>query len=639
MSLEARLILKKYWGYDSFRACQEEIVDSILDGHDTLGLMPTGGGKSITFQVPALMMDGLTVVITPLISLMNDQVENLHARHIKAIALHSGLSMRERRVALNHLDSGRVKILYVSPEKVATENFASLMRRSRVSLIVVDEAHCISQWGHDFRPSYLEIADVRRQLPGVPVLALTASATPAVVEDITTQLKFGKDHRVHRLSFSRQNLSYIVRRTDDKRSKLIEILSKIGGCAIVYVRSRKRTLEIAQLLASSGIPALPYHAGIQSEVKADYQRRWKQDEVRVMVATTAFGMGIDKPDVRLVIHYDIPPSLEEYYQEAGRAGRDGRESLAVLLTNKSDAAVLSRRLSIAFPPRDFIKELYGKMCVFLNVAMEEGYETLHEFNLKLFSERHGLQPAQVASSLSILARSGYIEYQEDYNSLSRVMIVMRRDELYNLRLAPEAESVLKMLLRTYTGLFADYEYISESVIASRTGLTEQTVYDTFLQLARMHVLHYVPRKNNPMIYMRRSRVESRHVVIPLTVYEHRKLNMQRQIEAVKKFALNDGECRTNVLLRYFGETPDEDCGKCDQCRERLSRERTKRDSGSLPLDELVMHLIDLNSPVELQRLIDMTGRNPERVIDTVRELIDQGRVRLNDTLLYIGTDK
>ena len=629
MSSEARLILREYWGYDTFRQCQEEIIDSVLAGRDTLGLMPTGGGKSITFQVPALMLPGITLVVTPLISLMKDQVDNLRAHNIKAIALHSGLTMRENRVALNHIEGGAVKLLYVSPEKLQSERFISLVRNLDISLIVVDEAHCISQWGYDFRPSYLNIERIRRVKPAAPVLALTASATPEVVTDITDKLHFASRDNIYSLSFSRHNISYLVRHTENKEAKMIEILSKVGGTAIVYVRSRRRTLEIARVLSAAGISAEGYHAGLTPEQKTERQNNWKNGTTRVIVATNAFGMGIDKPDVRLVIHHDIPPSLEEYYQEAGRAGRDGLESFAVLLVSKPDRAVMSRRLTDAFPARDYVRDVYTKACVFLNIAVGDGYETLHEFNFKLFCERFKLQPVQARSALTLLSNSGYLDYIEDYSSRSRVMIVMTRDELYNLRLSADADKVLRTLLRSYTGLFADYEYISESVIAQRTGLTEQATYESLLLMARMHVIHYVPRTNNPMMYMTASRVDTRHVTIPISVYETRRDGMKRRLDAMASFAFNSDGCRVNRMLEYFGETPADDCGKCDCCRAR-HRDPAKQEQSTL---DAVRFILKMESRVAINRLIALTNRRPDDVIEAVRTLCDTREATLTDGLI------
>lgn len=633
MSAEARAVLREHWGYDTFRACQEEIIDSVLAGRDTLGLMPTGGGKSITFQVPALMLPGITLVVTPLISLMKDQVDNLRARGIKALALHSGLTARENRVALNHLDSGHIKILYVSPEKLQSERFLSMIRNLDISLIVVDEAHCISQWGYDFRPSYLNIDKVRNEKPGVPVLALTASATPEVVTDITDKLRFASRDNIFKLSFSRDNISYLVRHTENKEAKMVEILSKVPGSAIVYVRSRRRTLELARVLQASGISAEGYHAGLTPELKNERQNRWKTGETRVIVATNAFGMGIDKPDVRVVIHHDIPPSLEEYYQEAGRAGRDGRESFAVLLTSVPDKGVLARRLSDAFPPREYVRDLYSKACVFLNVAMGEGYETLHEFNFKLFCERFKLQPAQARSAIGLLANAGYLDFQEEYNSTSRVMMTATRQQLYDLRMSPQDDTTLRTLLRSYTGLFADYEHISESVIARRSGLTEQQTYESLLQLARMRVIHYIPRTSNPMMLLTASRIEGRHIIIPISIYETRREGMKRRLDAMSRFAFNDNGCRVNELLRYFGEEPAAPCGKCDYCRAARS-DHGKRSQSTL---DAVKFVIEMETAVTLGDIIARTARKPDDVIAAVRQLCDDGYATLSDATVTKST--
>jgi len=629
MSSEARQVLKRYWGYDAFRACQEEIIDSVMSGRDTLGLMPTGGGKSITFQVPALMLPGITLVVTPLISLMKDQVDNLRSRGIRAIALHSGLTFRENNVAINHLEGGHVKILYVSPEKLISDRFITLLRNLNISLVVVDEAHCISQWGYDFRPSYLNIDRVRRIMPSVPVLALTASATPDVVTDITDKLGFGSRDNVFKLSFSRNNISYLVRNTENKVGKMTEILMRVSGTAIVYVRSRRRTLELARVLQAAGISAEGYHAGLAPEEKSERQNRWKNGSTRVMVATNAFGMGIDKPDVRIVIHYDIPPSLEEYYQEAGRAGRDGKESFAVLLVAKSDKAVMSRRITDAFPPRDYIRDIYTKACVFANVAVGEGYGTLHEFNFKMFCERFGLQPAKAHSAIGLLVNSGYFDYQEDYNSRSRVMVVVNKQQLYDLHLAPAVDSVLRVLLRSYTGLFADYEYISESVIARRANLTEQQTYEALLQLSRQRVIHYVPRTSNPMLLFTSSRVDGKHVVIPVRVYEERREGMKRRLDAMSRFAFNDDGCRVNGLLRYFGENPGEPCGKCDYCRAQKVNRRVSEKS----VMEAVRTVLMMESPITIARLIANTRRHPDHVVAAVRTLCDNGEVTISDGIV------
>ena len=425
-------ILKQYWGYDAFRPMQREIIDSVLDGHDTLGLLPTGGGKSITFQVPALLLPGLTIVVTPLISLMKDQVDNLKNRDIRAVYFHSGLTRREANLGLTRCRLGKVKLVYVSPERLQNDNFIAELRSMDVSLIVVDEAHCISQWGYDFRPSYLKVAKLR-EITGehVPILALTASATPEVTADIMRSLRF-REPRVFARSFTRENLSYIVRYADFKEETLLRVLNATSGCAIVYVRSRRRCREIAQLLTREGISADYYHAGLAPEDKELRQNAWKNDHIRVIVATNAFGMGIDKPDVRTVVHYDLPSSLEEYYQEAGRAGRDGKESFAVVIASSRDKATLSRRLSESFPEKDFISHVYELAGNFLNVAVGDGYGQLYEFSLENFCHTYSLPPIPTQSALHLLSRAGYIEYIEETTSTSRLMIIMKKEELYGL---------------------------------------------------------------------------------------------------------------------------------------------------------------------------------------------------------------
>ena len=460
-------ILRKYWGYDSFREKQLDIINSVLAGNDTLGLLPTGGGKSITFQVPALLLPGLTIVVTPLISLMKDQVDNLRALDIPAAAIHSGLTRAEQKLAFDRCRLGKIKILYLSPEKLQGKAFLDRLTEIDVSLIVVDEAHCISQWGYDFRPSYLKIANLRNIYPEAPILALTASATPEVTADIMAQLRF-RTQNLFSKSFNRPNISYIVRKTDSKSQMLLRVLKSTSGCAIVYVRSRRRTKEVAEFLQQSGISAEFYHAGLSAEIKNDKQNRWKNDQVRVMVATNAFGMGIDKPDVRTVVHIDPTSSLEEYYQEAGRAGRDGNPSYAVFITSPGvDKATLTRRLNESFPEKDVIRRVYELVCNFLSIAVGSGYNMLYEFNFALFCERFKLRPPVVRNSLALLTRAGHLEFVEEITTQSRVMVIMNKRELYDLKLDSVTDSVFQLILRTYTGLFADYVYISEDLIASR----------------------------------------------------------------------------------------------------------------------------------------------------------------------------
>lgn len=560
-------ILKKYWGYDSFRPLQRDIIESVMAGRDTLGLMPTGGGKSITFQVPGMAFEsGLTVVVTPLISLMKDQVDNLKKRGVKAVMLNSGMSLRETRVAWERLCNGRARFLYVSPEKLRNANFLDDLRRLPVRLIVVDEAHCISQWGYDFRPAYLKIADLRKEHPGAPVLALTATATPLVADDIMRRLEFRDGARKFKMSFVRDNISYLVRASENKIYDIAYILTRTEGCGIVYVRSRRKTREIAEFLCASGISADYYHAGLSYDVKTERQNAWQLGKVRIMVATNAFGMGIDKPDVRIVVHADLPPSLEEYYQEAGRAGRDGKNSFAVLLVSQSDKGTLRRKLKQTFPSRDDIRLIYERACNFLHLAIGEGFDRLFEFDFELFCETFHLQRQQALAAFHLLSQAGYLEYMEETESNSRVLIPVDRNELYNIDASREADAVLACMLRQYPGLFSDYVVINEGRLSRETGLDPETVYNALLELNRKKLIVYVPRRRTPSVYVPTSREESRYVVIGKSIYEERFEVMSRRVEAMIDYAFGSDGCRVRRMLDYFGEENSDDCGKCDVCR-------------------------------------------------------------------------
>ena len=560
-----REILHRYWGYDDFRGIQREIIESIGSGHDTLGLMPTGGGKSITFQVPALCSEGTCIVITPLIALMKDQVQNLRRHGIRAAAIYSGLSREEIIITLENCILGDVKMLYVSPERLSSEIFRTKLRHMKVSFITVDEAHCISQWGYDFRPSYLQIADIRKDLPDVPVLALTATATPQVVDDIQERLSF-KEKRVFRMSFERKNLAYVVRRTADKRNELIHILNNLQGAAIVYARSRRRTREVSEMLCETGISATFYHAGLDSVTKDQRQKDWKSDKIRVMVATNAFGMGIDKPDVRTVIHIDCPDSLEAYFQEAGRAGRDGQKAYAVLLYNDSDQRKLDKRISDTFPEKDYIKKVYEHLAYFYQVGIGSGYHATFEFNIDKFCHSFKHFPILVDSALKILSRAGYIEYTEEQDNQARVMFTVSRNELYRLENnTPDEDKVITALLRNYGGLFVDYNFIDESFIASQCQLQPRQVYMILKNLSQKHILHFIPQKKTPYIRYLQRREDIEHIQIPPSVYEERKEQFRQRIHALISYATNDAVCRSRQLLRYFGEKNSHDCGQCDIC--------------------------------------------------------------------------
>jgi len=572
-----REILQKYWGYDDFRGIQREIIESIGNGHDTLGLMPTGGGKSITFQVPALCSEGTCIVITPLIALMKDQVQHLRHRGIRAAAIYSGLTREEIITTLENCIFGGITILYVSPERLSSELFRTKLRHMKVSFITVDEAHCISQWGYDFRPSYLQIADIRKDLPDIPVLALTATATPMVVEDIQSKLAPPDisltshplpltSFNVFKMSFERKNLAYVVRRATDKRQELIHILESVKGCAIVYARSRRRTKEVAELLCEAGISATFYHAGLDTSVKDQRQRDWQEDKVRVMVATNAFGMGIDKPDVRLVLHIDCPDSLEAYFQEAGRAGRDGKKAYAVLLYNDADHRKLDKRISDTFPEKDYVRKVYEHLAFFYQVGVGSGYHATFEFNIDKFCHAFRHFPIQVDSALKILNRAGYIEYTEEQDNQARVMFTISRNELYRLEnVTPNEEKVITALLRNYGGLFVDYNFIDEGFIASQCGLQPQQLYMILKNLSEKHILHFIPQKKTPYVRYLQRREETENVQLPPVVYEERKAQFRERIHAMINYATNDHVCRSRQLLRYFGEEDSHDCRQCDVC--------------------------------------------------------------------------
>ncbi|SFO55275.1 ATP-dependent DNA helicase RecQ [Prevotella sp. tf2-5] len=563
-------ILKQYWGYDDFRGIQREIIESVGAGHDTLGLMPTGGGKSITFQVPALAMEGVCIVITPLIALMKDQVHHLRQRGIMAAAVYSGMQRDDILRVLENCILGNTKLLYVSPERLGSELFQTKLKHMQVSFITVDEAHCISQWGYDFRPSYLQIADIRRICPDVPVLALTATATPKVVEDICERLSIDEWQRekfnVFRMSFERKNLTYLVSYAVDKRTELIQLLEGEKGAAIVYVRSRRHAREIAEHLTEAGLSATFYHAGLEHAEKDKRQRDWQHDRVRIMVATNAFGMGIDKPDVRIVAHYDLPDSIEAYFQEAGRAGRDGQPARAVLLYNNADEPKLIKRVSDTFPEKDYIRKVYDHLAYYYQIATGDGYGVSREFNIDDFCHKFNHFPIRVHSALQILQRAGYIEYTEEQDNQARVKFLVTRDDLYRLRGEnPNEEKVIIALLRNYGGLFADYGFIDESMIANQCGMKSHEVYQTLKGLSEKHVLHFIPRKQVPYIRYMQRREDSEHVLLSKEVYEERLTQYKERIEAMLRYAKDNSKCRSRQLLEYFGEKDTKDCGQCDVC--------------------------------------------------------------------------
>ena len=628
-----RDILKTYWGYDHFRGIQEDIIRSIGSGKDTLGLMPTGGGKSITFQVPALAHEGICLVITPLIALMKDQVQNLVDRGIKAAAIYSGMSREQIMVALDNCIFGNYKFLYISPERLDTDLFRAKLKNMRVSMITVDESHCISQWGYDFRPAYLKIAEIREILPHVPVLALTATATPEVVKDIQKRLSFTEEN-VFRMSFERKNLAYIVRHTEDKFGELLHILKHTDGSAIVYTRSRKKTKETAQLLNQEGYTATFYHAGLNNELKDQRQKSWSRGEQRVMVATNAFGMGIDKPDVRLVVHIDFPDSPEAYFQEAGRAGRDGLKAYAVLLHAKSDRTLLKKRIADSFPEKQAIRQIYEHLNYFFQMPMGEGQGCIRAFNIDEFCRNFKHFPIQVDSALRILTRAGYIEYTDEQDNNSRLMFTMRRDDLYRIRERnQETEILLNALLRTYTGLFSDYAFISENALAVRTGLSRQQIYDILILLSQQHIVHYIPGKKTPYIIYTTERRSMDKIHLTKEVYEDRKKSYIQRIESILTYAETDDKCRSRMLLHYFGEKNEHNCGHCDVCQ-------SKHDSGLRysqfsEWEERIISLLK-KAPCTSEQLIEQLGADQKEVIlQVLTFLLSEEKISQTNSILSI----
>jgi ATP-dependent DNA helicase RecQ len=617
-------ILKQYWGYDTFRDLQEEIIQSIGEGKDTLGLMPTGGGKSITFQVPALAKDGLCLVVTPLIALMKDQVQNLRKRGIKAIAVYSGMSRQEIIVALENCIFGNYKFLYISPERLDTEIFRVKLRSMKISMITVDESHCISQWGYDFRPAYLKIAEFRKLLPGIPVLALTATATPEVVKDIQERLLF-KEENVFRMSFKRENLAYIVRKTENKNGELLNILRKVPGSAIIYVRNRRKTKEIAELLTGEGFTADFYHAGLNNDVKDLHQKRWQNDECRVIVATNAFGMGIDKPDVRVVIHLDLPDSPESYFQEAGRAGRDGKKAYAILLYATSDNVQLHKRIADTFPEKEYIKNLYEHLNYYYQMAMGDGLGCTYDFSLEDFCRKFKYFPVPADSALKILTQAGYIEYIEEQDNTSRVIFTIHREELYRLgEMGKEADAVVQAMLRLYTGIFTDYVYINEESLSIRSGIPRQQVYDLLKMLSQRRIIDYIPHKKTRFLVYTRERVELRHLQLKPAVYEERKERYEQRIKAMSEYVTSETKCRSRMLLYYFGEKDENNCGQCDVCLSKKAGNRLSDSRFDSIRKEVLQILQDQSmTPAEIAAKLDFDN---EQLGRTLHFLLDEGEL-------------
>ena len=564
-------ILKQYWGYDAFRALQADIIQSIASGKDTLGLMPTGGGKSLTFQVPAMVMDGVCIVVTPLIALMKDQVENLKKRNIRTAAIYSGMSNDDILLTLDNCVFEAYKFLYVSPERLATAIFLEKISQTRVCMIAVDESHCISQWGYDFRPSYLRIADIREILPDVPVLALTATATPEVVDDIQEKLHF-REKNLFQKSFSRSNLAYVVRTTENKDEYLLKILHNVPGTSVVYVRNRKKTKEVAEFLVQNGIAAEHFHAGLKNETKDERQRRWKNGDTRVIVSTNAFGMGIDKAEVRTVVHLDLPDSLEAYFQEAGRAGRDEQKAFAVLLYNNGDAVKMRKRVSDSFPGKEVVIKAYESLCNYYQIGVGSGLERVFAFDITDFCIRFKLPILITYNALKLLQQAGYIELTDEQDSSSRVIFVVDKDGLYKFQQTPNQEKLIHILLRSYTGLFTDPAYINEDMLAKRLDWTHEHVYEELVALSKEQIIDYIPRKKTPYITFTLERQETERIVLSKEAYDDRRERYISRVKSVLDYAKEENVCRSQILLAYFGEKNTKPCGQCDICQKNKETE-------------------------------------------------------------------
>ena len=596
--------------------------------------MPTGGGKSITFQVPALAKEGMCLVITPLIALMKDQVQNLKKRGIKALAIYSGMSRQDIIITLENCIFGNYKFLYISPERLDTEIFRTKLRKMHISMITVDESHCISQWGYDFRPAYLKIAEIRELLPDVPVLALTATATPEVVKDIQARLHF-RHKNVFRMSFERNNLAYIVRKTENKTAELLHILRSMPGSAIIYARNRRRTKEITELLNNEHITADFYHAGLDDATKDIRQHRWQSGESRVMVATNAFGMGIDKPDVRIVIHMDLPDSIEAYFQEAGRAGRDGQKAYAVILYAKSDKTTLHKRILDTFPEKEYIRDVYEHLQYYYQMAMGDGLDCVREFNIEDFCRKFKYFPVPVDSALRILTQAGYLEYTAEQDSTSRILFTIRRDELYRLReMGEDMDRLIQAVLRSYTGVFTDYTYINEASLAICTGLTRRQIYEMLVHLAKLRIVSYIPHKKTPYIIYTRERVEAQRIHISPEVYEHRKARYETRINAMLDYVTNDTVCRSRMLLDYFGERNEHNCGQCDTCISLRSKPGASEQPDRKTLCAKVCGILSRESltPADLLKQLPM---DKELLTEILHRLLDEGKIIAVDGILQI----
>ena len=613
--------LEKFWGYKEFRPGQEQIIHSIMSGCDTLALMPTGGGKSLTYQVPTLAQEGLCIIITPLIALMKDQVDRLKRLGIPAVAIHSGLSFKQIDIALDNCVYGDVKFLYVAPERLATEAFRLRVQRMNVSLLAVDEAHCISQWGYDFRPSYLRIAEIRKLIPDTPVLALTASATDLVAKDIMSHLGFEKPNII-RSSFARPNLSYAVRHTDDKNEQLLRIINNVQGSGIVYMRSREGCEQLCELLRNQGISASYYHAGLPHAERAMRQEEWTSGRTRIMVATNAFGMGIDKADVRVVVHYTMSDSLESYYQEAGRAGRDGKRSYAVLLVASDDKSKITKRFEQEFPSLETIKSVYEKVCDFVQMAVGDGLYASMPLNLHEFCRREKIYIGTVMAVMDLLEQNGYMTLTEEMENPAKVMFCVSRDDLYKIRVDRiDLDHIIRTILRLYNGIFAEFRAIDERQIAAISGYTEEKVKELLKRMWQMRIIRYIPANSSPMLFFNEERLPTNDLYIAPETYHHRKELMKERFENMVSYSMQQTECRSVVIQRYFGDQEATPCGVCDICLEQ----RRRRKSSQTSIADTIIHLLG-KEPLTTREICREIKAEPELIASVIEQMQREGKI-------------
>jgi ATP-dependent DNA helicase RecQ len=630
--MEIRNILVKYWGYSSFRPMQEDIIRSVMEGKDTLALLPTGGGKSICYQVPGLAMEGLCLVVTPLIALMKDQVENLRNRGIKAAAIHSGMHKREIETAISNSIFGNLKFLYVSPERLQSSSFRDNLQRMNINILAVDEAHCISQWGYDFRPSYLNIADIKTMVRNVPVLALTATATPAVIDDIQEKLKFAEKN-VIRDSFERKNLSYSVFREEDKGGRLLKIVNNVKDSGIVYVRNRRKCREVSEFLSKNNIKATYYHAGLEQRIRERRQEEWMKDKKQVIVATNAFGMGIDKPGVRFVVHYDLPDSLEAYFQEAGRAGRDGKRAYAVLLYEEADIRNSKQNLSVAYPDPEVVRSVYTALGNYFQIPVGSGKDQQFDFDLQDFSTRYRMNSASAYSALKLLEKEGHIILGSELESPSKIMFEIDHNELYTFQVEnPGYDTFIKLLLRSYGGVFSDFVKINEKELAKRANTTDDKIIKALGKLDKLGLLTYIQMTTSPQLVLAQGRIDSKSMRLSKENYSDRKKAALKRMQAVLDYIQSANHCRSQILLKYFGEKDADRCGRCDVCLDRNKINVSELEFSKV-LEKIKPALKE--RPQALNELLFIAKEFPEdKVINVIMWLVDNEKVDVNEDQLY-----